>query len=132
MPERGVETLVDMAPAALDADWAELRPPSRLLEALYPGNVPTHDEVAPDGMPVRAIAGTAGDITWAHLPLPALSAVLVIGRDAGPAFLRAELRHAEGVITLALRTLTAALRNGAGASELTTCLLAGVDGRLSA
>lgn len=123
VPERGLETLVDMAPAALDCDWAELRAPARRLAALYPTTGPLHDEIAPDGMPVRAIAGVSEGLAWAHLPLAAVGSVLVIGRDGGPQFLRAELRHAENVVTLALRTLSAALREGAAASELTGCLL---------
>src|SRR5580698_8895584 len=89
VPERGVETLVDMAPAALDADWAELRAPARRLEALYTSESPPHDDVAPEGMPVRAIAGVSGEVAWAQLPLSALGSVLVIGRDNGPPFLRA-------------------------------------------
>jgi hypothetical protein len=123
VPERGLETLVDMAPAALDADWAELRAPAKRLPALYPTTGPLHDEVAPDGMPVRAIAGMTDDLAWAQLPLITVGSVLVIGRDGGPQFLRAELRHAENVVTLALRTLSAALREGTQASELTSCLL---------
>ena len=51
-----------------------------------------------------------------------LTSVLVIGRDRGPDFLRTEVTYAEGVITLALKTLAAVLRDGAGASELTACL----------
>jgi hypothetical protein len=123
VPQRGVETLVDMAPAALDADWAELRAPGRRLAALYPTTGPSHDELAPDGMPVRAIAGVTDDVAWAQLPLLALGSVLLIGRDGGPQFLRPELRHAENVVTLALRTLGAALGDGAGASELTSAVL---------
>jgi hypothetical protein len=131
VPERGVETLVDMAPAALDADWAELRAPARRLDALYTSGTP-HDDLAPEAMPVRAIAGTTGAVAWVQLPLAALGSVLLLGRDGGPAFLRAEVRHAEGVVTLALRTLAAALREGAGASELTSCLLTAEAGRRSA
>jgi hypothetical protein len=123
VPQRGVETLVDMAPAALDADWAELRAPAKRLAAIYPTTGPMHDEVAPEGMPVRAVAGVTGTLAWMHLPLPALASVLVVGRDGGPAFLRAEVRHSENVVTLALRTLGAALRDGAGASELTSGLV---------
>ena len=123
VPERGIETLIDMAPAALDADWAELRAPARRLAALYPNTGPMHDELAPDGMPVRAIAGMTDDVAWAQLPLTAVGSVLVIGRDGGPKFLRPELRHAENVVTLALRTLSAALRDVSDASELTACLL---------
>jgi hypothetical protein len=122
VPERGLETLVDMAPAALDADWAELRAPARRLPVLYASADPPHDDIAPDGMPVRAIAGASGDVAWAQFPLPTLGSVLIIGRDDGPPFLRAEIRHAENVVLLALRTLTSALGDGAGASELTSCL----------
>ena len=131
VPERGVETLVDMAPAALDADWAELRPPARRLAALYTSDGP-HDAFAPDGMPVRAIAGTTGETAWAHFPISPLGSVLVIGRDSGPGYLRAEIRHAENVLQLALRTLTAALGDGAGASELTSHLVKGPSARATA
>ncbi|HEX3899571.1 MAG TPA: hypothetical protein VHW74_10395 [Mycobacteriales bacterium] len=132
VPERGLETLVDMAPAALDCDWAELRAPARRLAALYPTTGPLHDEVAPDGMPVRAIAGMTDGLAWAQFPLTTLGSVLVIGRDGGPQFLRVELQHAENVVTLALRTLSAALREGATASELTACLVEPSGGRRTA
>src|SRR5580698_2306625 len=56
VPDRGIETLVDMAPAAMDADWAELRPPARRLAALYASCQTPHDHLAPESMPVRAIA----------------------------------------------------------------------------
>ncbi|HVW81312.1 MAG TPA: hypothetical protein VHB69_10290 [Mycobacteriales bacterium] len=132
VPERGVETLVDMAPAALDADWAELRTPVRRAPALYVSGAASHDELAPEGMPVRAVAGTAGELAWAQLPLGALGAVLVVGREGGPTFLRPELRHAENVVTLALRTLGAVLREGMAASELTSRLLPASGGRRTA
>jgi hypothetical protein len=62
VPERGIETLVDMAPAALDADWAELRAPARRLSALYLSSPTPHDHLAPESMPVRGAAwhGEAG------------------------------------------------------------------------
>ena len=60
VPQRGVETLVDMLPAALDADWAELRPPARRLAALYASGTP-HDDLAPEDLPLRAYAGRTGD-----------------------------------------------------------------------
>lgn len=123
VPQRGVEILVDMLPAAVDADWAELRPPGRGLPARYASGTP-HDDLAPDDLPVRALAGRTGQATWIRFPVATLASVLVIGRDRGPDFLRAEVRHTENVIALALKTLGAALRDGAGASELTASLLA--------
>jgi hypothetical protein len=121
VPQRGVEILVDMLPAAVDADWAELRPPGRTLSAHYASG-PSHDALASDEMPVRAAAGRTGDATWIRFPIPQLDSILLVGRDDGPGFLRAELRHAEAVLTLALKTLQSALRDGAGASELTAGL----------
>jgi hypothetical protein len=121
VPTRGVETLVDMAPAAFDSDWAELRAPSRRLPVMYASSTP-HDDAAPDSMPVRAISGATADAAWIHLPVPALHSVLVIGRDGGPPYLRSEVRNVEGVLTLALKTLEAALGDGADASELTSTL----------
>jgi hypothetical protein len=132
VPERGLETLVDMAPAALDCDWAELRAPARRLAALYPTTGPLRDELAPDAMPVRASAGMTDDIAWAQLPLSALGSVLLIGRDGGPRFLRGELQHAENVVALALRTLSVALREGTEASELTACLIEATGTRRTA
>jgi hypothetical protein len=125
VPDRGMETLVDMAPAALDADWAELRPPARRLPALYLSSAPAHDHLAPESMPVRAASweGEAG--AWAYFPLVALHSVLVIGRDGGPGFLRSEIAHAERVLDLALKTLDRALRltpGREGVSELTSAL----------
>jgi hypothetical protein len=131
IPQRGVEIIVDMLPAALDADWAELRPPARRLPALYASGTP-HDELAPADMPVRAFAGRTGDATWIQFPVAQLTSVLVVGRDRGPDFLRAEVTNAESVITLALKTLTAAVRDGAGASELTACLASADVERCSA
>lgn len=122
VPQRGMEILVDMLPAALDADWAELRPPARRLPALYASGAP-HDELAPEDMPLRATAGRTGQATWARFPIQQLKSVLVVGRDRGPDFLRGEVTHAESVITLGLKALSVALRDGDGASELTACLL---------
>jgi hypothetical protein len=104
-PERGIETLVDMAPAALDADWAELRPPARRLPALYRSGPVPHDERAPAAMPVRAACWIDESGAWAHLPLAALHSVLVIGRDGGPGFLRSEIVHAERVLELTTKTI---------------------------
>jgi hypothetical protein len=126
VPDRGVETLVDMAPAALDADWAELRPPARRLAALYASATP-HDHLAPESMPVRAIARQSETGAWAYFPLASLHSVLVIGRDGGPAFLRSEIAHAERILDLAMATLERVLQGDPGrsvASELTACLAA--------
>jgi hypothetical protein len=125
VPERGMETLVDMAPAALDADWAELRPPARRLPALYASSTPTRDHLAPESMPVRAAAWHSDGTSWAYFPLVPLRSVLVIGRDGGPAFLRSEIAHAERVLDLAMKTLGGVLRAADGddkPSELTSYL----------
>jgi hypothetical protein len=105
VPERGVETLVDMAPAALDADWAELRPPARRLPALHLSGPTAHDDLAPEAMPVRAVAWSDDYGSWAYLPIQPLHSVLVIGRDGGPGFLRSEIAQAERVLDLAIKTL---------------------------
>jgi hypothetical protein len=125
VPERGMETLVDMAPAALDADWAELRPPARRLPALYVSSNTPRDDLAPESMPVRAAAWHRDGSAWAYFPLAALHSVLVIGRDGGPGFLRSEVAHGERVLDLAMKTLERALRSTPGregASELTSYL----------
>jgi hypothetical protein len=126
VPERGIETLVDMAPAALDADWAELRPPARRLAALYVSGQTAHDHVAPESMPVRATAWQSEAGAWAYFPIVELRSVLVIGRDGGPAFLRAELAEAERIVELAMTVLERVLRHAPtdSASELTSCLSA--------
>jgi hypothetical protein len=125
VPERGMETLVDMAPAAMDADWAELRPPARRLPALYLSATDSHDHLAPESMPVRAAAWQDETTAWAYFPMTAMHSVLVIGRDGGPAFLRSELAHAERVLDLATKTLDRVLRLSPGQSgptELTSSL----------
>ena len=125
VPDRGCETLVDMAPAALDADWAELRPPARRLPALYPSAAAAHDDLAPESMPVRARPAHDDAGAWAYLPVTALHSVLVIGRDGGPGFLRSELAHAERVVDLAMRTLESVLGRPPtldGANELTAAI----------
>jgi hypothetical protein len=125
VPERGMETLVDMAPAALDADWAELRPPAHRLPALYLSSATSHDHRAPDAMPVRASAWVDESGAWAYLPVSAMRSVLVIGRDDGPAFLRAEVAHAERVVDLATKALGRLLRVGDdrnASTELTSYL----------
>lgn len=119
VPERGMETLVDMAPAALDADWAELRPPARRLPALYVSSGTMRDHLAPESMPVRAAAWQGEGNAWAYFPLAALHSVFVIGRDGGPAFLRSEVAHAERVLDLAMKTLQHVLRHAAGGEPLT-------------
>jgi hypothetical protein len=128
VPERGIETLVDMAPAALDADWAELRAPAQRLPVLYGTSQSPRDDLAPAAMPVRAHAGRDDHRAWAYFPLGALRSVLVLGRDSGPPFLRSELTHAERVLDLALRTLEGVLATGrpADASELTAHLAASI------
>jgi hypothetical protein len=123
VPERGMETLVDMAPAALDADWAELRPPARRLPALYLSGGLPHDELAPESMPVRAASWQDEACAWAYFPIPAIRSVLVIGRDGGPAFLRSEISHAERVLDLALKTLDRVLQStGGNVTELTAAI----------
>jgi len=122
-PQRGIETLVDMAPAALDADWAELRSPNPGTALLYGTEHPPRDDTAPLDLPVRAVAKAGPDsVALAYLPLPALRLVIVLGRDDGPPFLRSELVHAERVVGLALDVLTATLRDSAQRSELTAQL----------
>jgi hypothetical protein len=61
-----------------------------------------------------------------------LHAVLVVGRDGGPPYLRSEVLHAEGVLTLALKTLEAALIDGTGVSELTASLVTAAKDRRTA
>ncbi len=124
VPERGMETLVDMAPAALDADWAELRAPARRLPALYLSSSTPHDDLAPESMPVRAAAWMNDGTAWAYFPLAPLHSVLVIGRDGGPAFMRSEVAHAERVLDLAMKTLGRVLKQSEGGepSELTSHL----------
>lgn len=111
-PQRGIETLVDMAPAAMDADWAELRSPIPHTPVLYSTEHPPRDDSAPADLPVRATARNSAEgaaVAW--LPISVLRWVLVLGRDEGPAFLRSELVHAERVIALGLDLLVAALRD---------------------
>jgi hypothetical protein len=108
-PERGVETLVDMAPAAFDADWAELRAPSRHLARLYGTTSDAHDEAAPDVMPIRGLTWLVDKQAWVWLPMPTIKCVLVLGRDTGPGFLRSELDDAERVVKLATGLLIGVL-----------------------
>jgi len=124
VPERGLETLVDMAPAALDADWAELRAPASRLPMLYGTTTTPRDDLAPEMMPIRALGRQDGHRAWACLPLAAVHSVLVIGRDSGPAFLRSELVHADRVLDLAMTMLTQLLGRDTlvGVSELTAHL----------
>jgi ACT domain len=127
VPERGIETLVDMAPAALDADWAELRPPARRLAALYISGSTPHDQLAPESMPVRATAWQNESAAWAYFPIVELRSVLVIGRDGGPAFLRSEIAAAERIVEVAMTTLERVVREAPALSrptELTACLSA--------
>jgi hypothetical protein len=117
VPERGMETLLDMAPAVLDADWAELRAPVRRLPVLYATSTRPRDDLAPDRMPVRALASQTGEAACAYLPLEPLRSVLVLGRDDGPPFLRTELAHAERIVDLALTTLERVLAPSARHGE---------------
>jgi hypothetical protein len=126
VPERGMETLLDMAPAVLDADWAELRAPVRRLPVLYATSMRPRDDLAPDRMPVRALATQTGDAACAYLPMQSLHSVLVLGRDEGPPFLRVELAHAERIVDLAVTTLERVLmptRKYGEPSELTAHLM---------
>ena len=124
VPERGIETLVDMAPAALDADWAELRAPAKRLPMVYGTTSPPNDDLAPETMPIRAQGMQSATGSWAYLPLPALRSVLVIGREGGPSFLRSELAHADRVLELALSMLDRILGGGGfpDVSDLTSHL----------
>ena len=125
VPDHGVETLVDKAPAALDADWAELRPPARSLPALYSSSTLTHDDLAPSTMPVRATAWQGEGSAWAYFPIGLLRSVLVVGRNGGPPFLRSEIVHGERILELATTTLARVLNADPAKpldSELTSCL----------
>jgi hypothetical protein len=76
-------------------------------------------------MPVRASAWLDESGAWAYLPVSAMRSVLVIGRDGGPGFLRAELAHAERVLDVATKTLGRLLRTGTdrnAPTELTSYL----------
>jgi len=103
--DRGLETLVDMAPVALDADWAELRSPVRRLPPLFHSSPETHNDRVPESMPVRAMASQDAAGAWACFPLAAVHSILIIGRDDGPGFLRSEITHAERMLEFALRLL---------------------------
>jgi hypothetical protein len=84
-------------------------------------------------MPVRAIAGADANVAWAQFPLQPLHSVLVIGREGGPPYLRAELVHGERVIALVLKALDHALRSNGGPdnmSELTACLAERPGGKM--
>jgi hypothetical protein len=121
-----METLLDMLPIALDTDWAELRAPVRRLPVLYGTTTQPRDDVAPDTMPVRALATQTGDSACAYLPLQALRSVLVLGRDGGPPFLRAELASAERIVDLSVKLLERILQDPSGfvePSELTAHLM---------
>jgi hypothetical protein len=117
VPERGMETLLDMVPIVLDADWAELRAPVRRLPVLYGTSSQPRDDLAPDSMPVRGLATRSGDSACAYLPLQVLRSVLVLGRDGGPPFLRAELANAERVVDLAVKLLERVLQASPGLAE---------------
>jgi hypothetical protein len=117
-PRRGLKTLVDMAPAALDGDWAELRAPARRLPALYVSTGRPHDEVAPEAMPVRGIAWGDDTAAIAYLPVLPIRSVLVVGRDTGPAFLRSEIAHSERVLALAMRALDSVLSDAGSEATL--------------
>jgi hypothetical protein len=130
VPERGMETLLDLAPAVLDADWAELRAPVRRLPVLYATTMRPRDELAPDRMPVRALATQIGDCDCAYLPMQPLHSVLVLGRDEGPPFLRAELANGERIVDLAVKTLERVLsptKSYGEPSELTAHLMGAVS-----
>jgi hypothetical protein len=111
VPERGLETVVDMAPAALDADWAELRAPAKRLPVLYGTSAVPRDDTAPDSLPIRAQAVQADVTCLAYVPLGPVRSVLVLGRDGGPPFIRAELANAERVLELAMKLLDGVLRH---------------------
>jgi hypothetical protein len=126
VPERGMETLLDMLPIALDTDWAELRAPVRRLPVLYATTTQPRDDVAPDTMPVRALATQSSDSACAYLPLQPLRSVLVLGRDGGPPFLRSELASAERIVDVAVKLLERILHDSTGfaePSELTAHLM---------
>jgi hypothetical protein len=130
VPERGMETLLDLAPAVLDADCAELRAPVRRLPVLYTTSMRPHDDLAPDRMPVRALATQIGDCVCAYLPMEPLHSVLVLGRDDGPPFLRAELANGERIVDLAVKLLERVLTptpSFGEPSELTAHLMGAVS-----
>lgn len=105
VPDRGVETVVDMAPAVLDADWAVLCAPESGSRPLYASASAPSDPYAPDELPRRAFALRENQVEYAVVPLEPAGSVLVVGRDEGPRFSRTELAHAERVVGLALAAL---------------------------
>lgn len=125
VPERGIETIVDMVPAVLDADWAVLHADAGGADPLHasassPPTVPT-----PGPVPPRAVRHRAAGVELALIPMEQVGCVLTAVRETGPQFTRAELRDAERVVGLALATLTRVARGGPGtAPGLTARLLA--------
>lgn len=101
-PDRVAMTLVDMAPAVLDADWAVLWSPVAGREPLYRSAKAPARVVVPDNFPARALATAVHTMEYAVLPLAPLRSALLVGRECGPRFSRVELAYAERVLGLAL------------------------------
>ena len=76
----------------------------------------THDDRAPESMPVRAGAWQDAAEGWAYSRWCRSTRYLSIGRDDGPGFVRSEIAHAERVIELATKTLER-MQQGASASR---------------
>jgi hypothetical protein len=104
-PQRAVETLIDMLPSFIGADWAVAIATDDDLRRLYastgaPMPLPERPPVSPSRAMAYAAAGSVG----VTLPLAECETTVVVGRADGPPFTRREVddlaRLADLVVTL--------------------------------
>ncbi|MBX6370863.1 MAG: ACT domain-containing protein [Acidothermus sp.] len=100
---RGLDTLVDMAVAAFDADWAaRISYPGGSPQIAYWSGTALDDVIVPPERFVRATAFEREGVPLVAVPLDPFDAALVCGRGSTPAFHRVEVERIARVTALAV------------------------------
>ncbi len=125
-PQRAVETLADLVPVMVNADWAAVVLRSTTARLLYASSgAPSPMPALPGDFP-RALAFTHEVGCALSVPLTGCELALVAVRADGPAFLRREVDELARTVDLVV-SLTNALRAPAARSVATL-----ITGRLTA
>ncbi len=124
-PQRAVETLADLVPGLLNADWAAIALRGTTARLLYASaGAPTPLPSLPGDFP-RALAFTHPVGSAVSAPLPRCDLALIAVRREGPPFLRREVDELARTVDL-VTSLADALRAPAARSVATL-----VTGRLA-
>ena len=107
-PQRSVETLVDLVPAAAAADWAAVVARGATAKAVYSSaGAPSPLPSLPGDLP-RPVSVLHEIGPLVSVPLPGTHLVLLAARAEGPPFLRREVADLARLVQLAMALVSAA------------------------